>query len=242
MSNMPTSEAQLRASRWGANEPDTIETTRAERKHSQILDSARALFLAQGFDPTSVDAIARHARVSKATLYSHFQDKETLLLALVEDECRNFGGPLWVPHDGPIELEKELRAIARSFLSFFMDQKGLAMHRLIMSCASRYPAIADAFMKIGPDRCDAEVAAFLRAAQAQGLLRIPNMALAAMQFLSLIQGRLILKWSLSMQSPSPAEYRALVDGGIKVFLAAYGAADRTPRARVTRTRRNRRPR
>ncbi|WP_316204702.1 TetR/AcrR family transcriptional regulator [Bradyrhizobium sp. SZCCHNS3004] len=234
---MPTSKLQAAASQRVADEPDTVETTRADRKHRQILDSARTLFLAHGFDPTSVDAIARHARVSKATLYSHFQDKETLLLALVEDECRNVGGPLWKPHDGPIELEKELRAIARSFLSFFMDGRGLAMHRLIMSCASRYPEIADVFMKVGPDRCDAEVAAFLRAAQAQGLLHIPDIALAAMQFLSLIQGRLILKWSLSMQSPSPAEYRMLVDGGIKVFLAAYRAADRKPHACTTRTRR-----
>jgi hypothetical protein len=31
--------------------------------------------------------------------------------------------------------------------------------------AARYPAIAEAFMRAGPDRCDAEVAAFLRAAQ-----------------------------------------------------------------------------
>lgn len=237
---MPTSQARVRASRQVASEPDTVETTRTDRKHRQILDSARTLFLAQGFDPTSVDTIARHARVSKATLYSHFQDKEALLLALVEDECRNFGGPLWTPHDGPIELEKELRGIAGSFLSFFMDGRGLAMHRLIMSCASRYPEIADVFMKVGPDRCDAEVAAFLRAAQAQGLLRIPDVALAAMQFLSLIQGRLILKWALSMRAPSSAEYRALVDGGIKVFLAAYGTADR--KARTRQTKRNKRAR
>lgn len=237
---MPTSQIQVRASRRGVSEPDTVEVTRADRKHRQILDSARALFLAQGFDPTSVDAIARHARVSKATLYSHFVDKEALLLALIRDECLNFGGPLWVPHDRPIELEKELRAIAHSFLSFFMDHKGLAMHRLIMSCASRYPTIAETFIKSGPDRCDAEVAAFLRAAQAQGLLRIPDMALAAIQFLSLIQGRRILMWSLSMRSPSAAEYRALVDAGIKVFLAAYGAQDRKPRARPKSGRRNKR--
>ena len=95
-------------------------------------------------------------------------------------------------------------------------------------------------MKVGPDRCDAEVAGFLRAAEAQGLLRIPNPALGATQFLSLIQGRLILEWSLSMEPPSPAEYRALIDGGIRVFLAAYGAADRKPVSRATRTRRNRR--
>eukprot|EP01047_Picozoa_sp_COSAG01_P102625 COSAG01_NODE_32187_length_585_cov_0.718107_2_plen_78_part_01 len=52
-----------------------------------------------------------------------------------------------------------------------------------MSCAARYPAIAEAFMRAGPDRCDAEVAAFLRAAKAEGLIDVPNVRLAASRFM-----------------------------------------------------------
>ncbi|MGJ4887507.1 TetR/AcrR family transcriptional regulator [Bradyrhizobium sp. HKCCYLRH3099] len=195
---------------------------RSELKHGQILDSARTLFLEVGFDNSSVDAIARLAGVSKATLYSHFADKDALLLALVEDDCRRRREPLWIETGQIIELERDLREMARRFLSMFLDDRGLAMHRLIMSCASRYPAVAQAFMTAGPDRCDAEVAAFLRAAQKQGLLDIGNVRLAATQFLTLIQGRLPLTWALSMQAPSPAECRAQLEGGIKVFIAAYG--------------------
>ncbi|MGJ5176201.1 TetR/AcrR family transcriptional regulator [Bradyrhizobium oligotrophicum] len=195
---------------------------RAEFKHAQILDSAWTLFLEGGFDTTSMDAIARHAGVSKATLYAHFTDKDALLLALVDDYCRSGGEPLWMENDCAIDIERDMREIARRFLALFLDDRGLAMHRLIMSCASRYPAIAEAFMRSGPHRCDADVAAFLRAAQAQGLLEIPNVRLAATQFLTLIQGRLPLTWALSMQAPSPAEYRAQLEGGIQVFIAAYG--------------------
>ncbi|WP_050886844.1 TetR/AcrR family transcriptional regulator [Bradyrhizobium sp. ORS 285] len=195
---------------------------RGELKHAQILDSARTLFLEGGFDNTSVDAIARLAGVSKATLYGHFADKDALLLALVEDDCGRRREPLWIETGEIITLERDLRDIARRFLSMFLDDRGLAMHRLIMACASRYPAVAQAFMKAGPDRCDAEVAAFLRAAQKQGLLDIGNVRLAATQFLTLIQGRLPLTWALSMQAPSPAECRAQLEGGIKVFIAAYG--------------------
>ncbi len=194
----------------------------AQAKHRQILDSARALFLERGFDTTSVDAIARHAGVSKATLYAHFDDKDDLLLALVDDECRRFGPQaLWQPTEGPIDLKKGLLAIARTFVGAFLDKNGLAMHRLIMSCASRYPRVGEAFMKAGPDRCDAEVAAFLRAAQVEGLVNISDFNLAATQFLSLIQGKLILKWALSMRPPSEIECQGLIEGGISVFLAAY---------------------
>ncbi len=188
--------------------------------------------MAGGFDTTSVDAIARHAGVSKATVYGHFADKDALLLALVEADCRSMGEQLWIRDGRPIDLERDLRQIARRFLAMFLDGRGLAMHRLVMSCASRYPAIAEAFMTAGPDRCEAEVAAFLRAAEAQGLIDVPNARLAATQFLTLIQGRLPLTWALSMKAPSAAVYRAQIEGGIKVFTAAYGRTGAGPKRRT----------
>lgn len=201
---------------------DTSLKPRARAKYCQILDSARALFLDQGFDATSMDAIARDAGVSKATLYVHFDDKDDLLLALVNEECKRFGPKtLWRNHGGRIDLRKELHAIGTTFLEAFLDPRGLAVHRLIMSCASRYPRVAEVFMKSGPERCDAEVSAFLRAAQAQGLVEIADINMAATQFLSLVQGKEILKWALSMKTPSPAHHRALIENGINVFLAAY---------------------
>ncbi|MBC9883458.1 TetR/AcrR family transcriptional regulator [Bradyrhizobium sp. INPA01-394B] len=236
--------AQKPQTRRAPPRADDGEPSRAKAKHRQILDAARELFLDLGFDTTSMDAIARQAGVSKATLYVHFDDKDDLLLALVSDECRRFGPKtLWRDDGEPIDLRKGLRAIAKTFLEGFLDQRGLAMHRLIMSCASRYPRVAEVFMKAGPERCDTEVAAFLRAAQAQQLVDIPDIKLAATQFLSLIQGKEILKWALSMSKPSEAQHRALIDSGVNVFLGAYErgpAAGRQPgqqkRGRSAKTR------
>lgn len=214
----------------------THQKPRAQIKYRQILDSARVLFLDLGFDTTSMDAIARDAGVSKATLYVHFDDKDDLLLALVTDECRRYGPRmLWRDDGGKIDLRKDLHAIGTNFLEAFLDPRGLAVHRLIMSCASRYPRVAEAFMKAGPERCDAETAAFLRAAQAQGLVDIPDVNMAATQFLSLIQGKEILKWALSMKPPSPARHRALIENGINVFLAAYERRPASPGSTQRRT-------
>ncbi|WP_271570647.1 TetR/AcrR family transcriptional regulator [Bradyrhizobium sp. CCBAU 11386] len=227
--------AQKPQTRRAPNRIEASERPRAKAKYRQILDGTRGLFLDLGFDATSMDAIARHAGVSKATLYVHFDDKDDLLLALVSDECRRFGPKtLWQDDGGPIDLRKGLRTIAKTFLEGFLDHRGLAMHRLIMSCASRHPRVAEVFMKAGPERCDAEVAAFLRAAQAQRLVNIPDIKLAATQFLSLIQGKVILKWALSMNVPSEAECRSLIEGGIGVFLAAY---QRNPAAAKTTAKR-----
>jgi TetR/AcrR family transcriptional repressor of mexJK operon len=132
---------------------------RTERKHTQIVDSARTLFLESGFDTTSVDAIARHAGVSKATLYAHFTDKDALLLALVEEDCERRRDPLWMPHDRTIDLERDLREIGQRFLSIFLDDQALAMHRLIMSCAARRKAATSASHRSGPARMKASAIA-----------------------------------------------------------------------------------
>ncbi|MEU7137881.1 helix-turn-helix domain-containing protein [Nocardia sp. NPDC046473] len=41
-----------------------------------ILDAAKELFVARGFDATSVDDIARESQLSKGAVYHHFQDKQ----------------------------------------------------------------------------------------------------------------------------------------------------------------------
>lgn len=218
MTSRPTREPDMPRPR----KQQAIDPNGENRKLRQVLAAARKLFADHGFDVTSMDAIAREAGVSKATLYVHFASKDALLLALVDDECRNFGPQmLWQPDGQPIELEPALRAIARGYTSFFLDDRGLKLHRLVMSNAARFPQMAAVFMAAGPRRCEEEVANFLRAAVAQQLLTIPDIGLAAVQFLSLVQGRLQLQWELQLGRPSEADVQALIDGGIRVFLAAY---------------------
>lgn len=51
--------------------------------HERIILAALALFGKHGIDATSMDAIARMARVGKATIYNHWEDKEKLLLEVM---------------------------------------------------------------------------------------------------------------------------------------------------------------
>jgi len=203
------------------------EHSRENRKFRLILETAHELFLDQGFDATSMDLIARAARVSKATLYVYFESKEALLLALVEDECQRIApGPLWEPEDGPLDVEATLLRIARKFTALFLTDEGLAFHRLMTAQAERFPRIGRTFYEGVPKKLQADVGLFLRTAQAQGLLAMPDVNLAVTQFLSLVRGDLQFKWALSMGQPSKDEYHALTEGGVRVFLAAYARATR----------------
>src|SRR5438874_12822124 len=53
------------------------------RAHEKVLDTAAELFAQRGIDGTSVDAIAAASKVSKATIYKHWADKEALCLEVL---------------------------------------------------------------------------------------------------------------------------------------------------------------
>jgi AcrR family transcriptional regulator len=57
----------------------------SEQKRTAIVAAALRLFLRDGFERTSVDAIAAEAGVSKRTIYNHYGDKESLFLSVIED-------------------------------------------------------------------------------------------------------------------------------------------------------------
>jgi len=51
--------------------------------HNRTILSALKLFSERGFDAASMDAIARQAGVTKATLYNHWSGKEALMMAVM---------------------------------------------------------------------------------------------------------------------------------------------------------------
>lgn len=56
---------------------------RSEEAHEKVIHAALALFGERGIEATSMDAIARASGVSKATIYKHWADKETLLMEVM---------------------------------------------------------------------------------------------------------------------------------------------------------------
>src|SRR3712207_4340005 len=65
--------------------PAAEESTESAKRR-QILEGARKVFLAQGFDGASMGEIAKVAGVSKGTLYVYFDSKESLFEALTTEE------------------------------------------------------------------------------------------------------------------------------------------------------------
>src|ERR1700692_2340375 len=89
------------------------------RKIETVTRAPRELFLDHGFSATSMDAIAKAAGVSKATLYAYFPSKEALFAFLIIAECESLPRPLPLP-DLSDDLYPALQKFARRYVRLFI--------------------------------------------------------------------------------------------------------------------------
>ena len=57
--------------------------------YDKILQTARRLFVQQGYTATSMRQVAETAGIGKATIYHHFPDKQAIVLALLKKNTTN---------------------------------------------------------------------------------------------------------------------------------------------------------
>lgn len=115
-------------------------------KREQILQGAMQEFLAQGFTATSMDRVAKTAGVSKATVYSHFQDKEELFVTLVERLAKRkfqlIMGSLSLSEEPKILLRKLAKALIYQMSN---DPEYMTFVRLVIGESARFPSLAKTF-------------------------------------------------------------------------------------------------
>ena len=202
---------------------NTAETIRKGRKFDQVLDGARQVFMADGFEGASVDEIARVANVSKATLYSYFPDKRLLFMEVANRECqRQAHGAL-----DSIDMQAEPRAVLRQtgvhFLTFVTSQFGQQIFRICVAESDRFPELGQRFYDSGPAVFRSVMAAYFKEAQARGELQIDDFVFAADQFGELCKAAVWARLIFGVvQSVSPEEIARVVDGAVETFMARYG--------------------
>jgi AcrR family transcriptional regulator len=69
-----------------ARAADDEQRQRVRNGRERILRAAKALFVENGYIPTSMQEIADAAQLRKASIYHHFKDKEALFSGIVLDE------------------------------------------------------------------------------------------------------------------------------------------------------------
>lgn len=194
-------------------------------KKGEILDGARRVFRAEGFDGASMDKIAQAARVSKGTLYVYFRNKEELFKELVRVDRREAAEQLCGFDDDTGAVADVLQRLGESFVAMMVRPEHIALIRMVMGAAEKFPEAGQVFFDTGPRYGIGRLAAYLQRQVERGNLKIDDdIELAAAHFLNLCQGNLVKPRLFgSVATPAPEEVRRTVESAVRVFLRSYGA-------------------
>ncbi len=198
-------------------------TSRGTARLNALLEIATDMFLEQGYEAMSLDALIARAGGSRRNIYDHFGSKEGLFMEVIEKLSADFWGALE-------ELETENRDV-RSVLTMFgarildsaFKPRKIALLRLLIAEGHRISAWTE---RRAEARCPSRVlVGWIREMQAENRLRadMPAADLGE-QFVNLVvSGRqLRLLVGLIVEPPNPEECRRIVDQAVEMFLCGAG--------------------
>jgi len=132
----------------GAGRPKASDV---EARTQDLIDAAAQLFLANGYTRTSLESIARAARVAVRTIYVKFGGKAGLLDAVLLSRRDAFFQMRDMDHDMR-PFRDVVDDFARRFYDLLCQEQSIAMQRVIIAEAADNPELAQTFYDAGPAR------------------------------------------------------------------------------------------
>lgn len=164
-------------------------------KRKDIILAARRLFLQNGFHRTSMDALAKQACVSKATLYSHFEDKDALYRALIRDKLATYKVDDFTDMLN-WDVATDLQTIGEHMLDLIFDPEALDMLRMVIAEGRTGSGVAAMFQEVGPQRVLDQISDYLARQKARGTTYIGDVEADTKLFASLIVDHATMMFAL----------------------------------------------
>lgn len=190
-----------------------------------VLRAARKVFLTHGFSAATTDMIQQEAKVSKSTVYAHFPNKEALFIAVIEAQCGAVTSAMQNVEFRAGKLRNTLAELARAYLLIILSPMGLALFRVVIAEAPRFPALARTFYLAGPAVVAGRIADLLAQAVKAGEADLGELGreAAAAQFTNLVRSEPQLQCLTHPETaPSAAQVDQWVSSAVTTFMRAYG--------------------
>jgi TetR/AcrR family transcriptional repressor of mexJK operon len=195
---------------------------RTVRKRAAVLDAAQALFVVDGYERTSLDAVAARAGVSKRTVYDYFGDKDGVLTAVVGGLSRGLADTVNAAVDAERASGEDIRATLLAFV------RRVATRTF---ASSEYRLLRQLLIAGGPatrrqidhldDLLETLLAQWFTELADRGLLRAPNPYRAGQHFIALT---FLLASDTLRDATTEADDDTVDDilvDGVEAFLRAY---------------------
>lgn len=201
------------------------QTENTDDKSLRVLKAASRVFLEHGFSAATTDMIQRAAGVSKATLYSRYRKKEALFAAVIDYQCSHFTDRVQQIEVNPGNIRKVLLEIGHTYLSLLLSADALALYRVVVEVADRFPHLAHSFYNSGPGAMARILATHMETAASTGEIDVQVIGLepAATLFMSMLRGEAqLIALTHPESQASQVQIEQWVNQAVTTFLRAYG--------------------
>ncbi|MFG1610605.1 TetR/AcrR family transcriptional regulator [Actinoplanes sp. NPDC049265] len=194
---------------------------RSEGKKTAILDAAENLFVTEGYERTSVDAITALAQVSKRTLYNHFGDKETIFLQVLSRANDALLSSVRAAIDEEIttgrDLHEALSAFAHRVIDRALGSSDYLTFRRLITQSQSVPRLPEAIREHPLGMLEQRFAELAD----QGELRTSRPRTAAGHFTALTISLAQESILDGLRDQSSRDIDAIIAEGVDAFLRAY---------------------
>ena len=185
--------------------------------YTRILQTARHLFVQQGYTATSMRQLAEQAGIGKATIYHHFPDKQTIVMALLKESTTRMDETLRL-----IQAEQDPRqrilVAATDSIKFLFDSADIMQivrREVVNGREQMQTGFMDFFQKYM-----ALLAEAIQRGIEQGTFRPVDPAEAARVLLTMIQGTFAMTYLGGKRPESP---KKTIDALLDVFFHGIDA-------------------
>jgi TetR/AcrR family transcriptional regulator, mexJK operon transcriptional repressor len=198
---------------------------RASSKHESVFRAAKAVFISQGYEGTSMDDVARVAGTTKATVYAHAGSKEELFRLVVEEAVALSEEKIEPVRDDLQEAEALRLHLAR-FVEIACWAGSVGLQRTIIGTLAIFPEYGPLIEERVVSRVRSEMARWLdargvedadRAAQ-----RLMDAATAARRFRTLYGVEPPLPAAPVKGQIQPGAMDDAIAAAVRAFLALQG--------------------
>ena len=190
-----------------------------QRKGEEVLVAAEELFLRHGYTDTTMQAVAVHAGVAKATVYSNVPTKDALFEAVVGRRAEvNAVGTEHIDLESH-DTRATLVELAGCFLAVIYSREQLELLRTVVADARRFPHLGALVVEGAGLEARARIREYLSRLVARRELQVSDLDMAVEYFLAIVKADRHVKLLLNQDVDiAPETIRAIAEGAVDIFL------------------------
>lgn len=193
-----------------------------DQRREKIVAAARQVFLDKGFERATISEAAKLARVSSATVYIYFETKDRLFDAVTAAAMAPFDTVFAQTEDVAGDPRTVLIRMALAYFGFLTDPAVRGLYRIIVAEADHRPDLAERAYGAAHTTLGAVLRRRLIQFDAEGVLKVPDPAMAARLFQGMVEHTaLSIPLLRGAATPPLHEAQPYCDEVVRVFLAAY---------------------